>query len=238
MATRTHAQEKNCDDVSGIWESTEEIDNSDCGIPDQTINYTYELIQQGCVVTVKENNVKATVKGDKIYWPQRIIPGRMAGSTVTLEAAVSQVVGNTSTGKRVWSWTDGTRSCSGTSLWTDNRLPRKDTDSASTLPAIAHRDLITAEELFGDKYKGDGPVRNAYFMPFKDAGPALHEFSGTVVIASTKMSYRRIWASGSFGSFPELEINFFSYQDRLVPVDRNADARLSSKRNVAIPLWV
>jgi hypothetical protein len=26
---------------------------------------------------------------------------------------------------------------------------------------------------------------------------------------------------GSFGSFPELEINFFSYQDRLVPVERN-----------------
>ena len=78
LVTGVHAEEKDCEDVSGIWKSTVEIDNSDCGVPDQTINYTYELVQDGCVVTVKENKVKADVRDDKIYWPQRIIPGRRA----------------------------------------------------------------------------------------------------------------------------------------------------------------
>jgi CubicO group peptidase (beta-lactamase class C family) len=221
LATGVHAEEKNCEDVSGIWKSTEEIENSDCGVPNQTISYTYELIQNGCVVTVKDKEHKAVVKDDKIYWPQRIIPGRMVGSTVTLEAGVSQVVGNRATGKRGWTWADGTRSCSGTIIWTDIKLPPEDTESASTVPATAHRDRLTADELFGDKYQGDGPVRNEYFMPFEGAGPALHDFSGTLSVASTKMPYRRIWASGDFGSFPALEVNFFSYQDRLVPVERN-----------------
>jgi CubicO group peptidase (beta-lactamase class C family) len=216
-----HAEENICEDVSGTWASTEEIDNSKCGFPDQTISYTYELIQIGCVVTVKGKEHKAVVRGDRIYWPARSIPGRRAGSTVTLEAGVSQVSGNKSTGKRFWSWTDGTNSCFGTIVWTDIKQPSKDTELASTVPATTHRDRLTADELFGGKYKGDGPVQNDYFMPFEDADPALHEFSGTLAIASTKMYYQRLWASGDFGSFPALKLNFFTYQDHLVPVERN-----------------
>jgi hypothetical protein len=108
LATGVYAEEKKCEDVSGIWKSTEEIDNSDCGVPNQTMSYTYELIQNGCVVTIKDKAHKAVVRDDKMYWPQRTIPGRIAGSKVTLEAGVSQVVGNTATGKRIWTWTDGT----------------------------------------------------------------------------------------------------------------------------------
>jgi hypothetical protein len=216
-----HAEENICEDVSGTWASTEEIDNSNCGFPNQTISYTYELIQNGCVVTVKGKEHKAVVRADRIYWPARSIPGRKVGSTVTMEAGVSQVSGNKATGKRFWKWTDGTNSCSGTTVWTDIKLPRKDTESASTVPATTHRDRLTADELFGDIYKGDGPVQNDYFMPFEDAEPALHQFSGTLTIASTKMSYRHIWARGNFGSFPALKANFFTYQDHLVPVERN-----------------
>ena len=47
------AEAQKCIDVSGIWSGTEEIDNSDCGFPNRTISYTYELIQDGCNVTVK-----------------------------------------------------------------------------------------------------------------------------------------------------------------------------------------
>jgi CubicO group peptidase (beta-lactamase class C family) len=217
------AEEKKCEDVSGTWASTEEIDNSNCGFPNQTISYTYELIQNGCVVTVKGKEHKAVVRGDRIYWPPRSIPGRQASSTVTMEAGVSQVSGNKATGKRFWNWTDGTKSCSGTIVWTEVKLPSKDTELASTVPASTHRDRLTADELFGDKYKGDSPVQNDYFMPFEDADPALHEFSGTLAIAATKMSYRHIWARvrGNFGSFPALKANFFTHQDHLVPVERN-----------------
>jgi len=213
-----HAEEQKCLDVSGTWAGTVKIDNSNCGFPDQTISYTYELIQNGCVVTVKGEEHNAVVRGDKIYWPPRSIPGRPAGFTVTLEEGVSQVSGYNATGKRLWTRTDGTKSCSGTLVWTDVKLPPKDTNLASTI-----REQLTADELFGDKYKGDGPVQNDYFMPFEDAEPALHKFSGKLAIASTKLTYRHIWArvKGNFGPFPAIKASFFSYQDHLVPVERN-----------------
>jgi CubicO group peptidase (beta-lactamase class C family) len=223
LVTGVHSEEQKCVDVSGTWERTEEIDNSDCGFPNQTTSYTYELIQNGCVVTVKGKETKAVVRGDRIYWPLRTIPGRPAGFAVTLEVGVSQVSGNKATGERSWTRTDGTISCSGTIVWTAVKRPPKDPESASTVPAPTHRDRLGAEELFGDKSKGDGPVQNKYFMPTEDADPALHEFSGTLAIASTKMFYRHIWMMGSanFGPFPEFKANFFTYQDHLVPVERN-----------------
>jgi CubicO group peptidase (beta-lactamase class C family) len=73
------AEEEKCEDVSGIWETTVKIDNSNCGFPNQTISFTYELIQNGCVLTVKGRGHKAVVKGDRIYWPGGTIPGRLAG---------------------------------------------------------------------------------------------------------------------------------------------------------------
>jgi hypothetical protein len=223
LATGIHAEEQKCIDVSGTWSGTTEIDNSDCGFPNRTISYTYELIQDGCNVTVKGEDYKVEVRGDKIYWLPRTIPGRPAGFTVTLEEGVSQVSGNKATGKRFWTRTDGTQSCSGTIVWTDVKLPPKDTNLASAVPAPPNREQLTAAELFGDKYQGDGPVQNDYFMPFENADPALHAFSGMLTIASTKMSYRHIWtmAKRNFGSFPALKANFFTYQDHLVPVERN-----------------
>jgi CubicO group peptidase (beta-lactamase class C family) len=212
------AKEQKCIDVSGTWEGTSEIDNSDCGFPNQTISYTYELIQDGCVATIKGEEYKVEVRGNRIYWPPRSIPGRPAGFTVNLEEGVSQVSGNKATGQRLWTRTDDIQSCSGTIVWTDVRLPPKDTEPAST-----HRERLTANELFGDKYKGDGPVQNSYFMPSKNAVPALHEFSGTLDIASTPMTYHYIWVRGreNLGPFPALKTNFFTYQEHLVPIERN-----------------
>jgi hypothetical protein len=121
-----YAEEKKCEDVSGTWSTTVEIDNSNCGFPNQTISFTYEMIQNGCVLTVKGRGHNAVVKGDRIHWPGGTIPGRLAGSTVTLEEGVSQVSGNKATGKRSWTWTDGTKTCTGTNIWTDVRLPHRD----------------------------------------------------------------------------------------------------------------
>lgn len=129
-AIGVHAEEQKWVDVSGTWAGTVEIDNSNYGFPDQTISYTYELIQNGCVVTIKGEKHKAVVRGDKIYWPPRSIPGRPAGFTITLEAGVSQVSGNKATGKRFWTRTDGTKSCSGAIVWTDVKVPCKDTNLA------------------------------------------------------------------------------------------------------------
>ena len=224
LAMGVQAEEKDCIDVSGTWDSTEEIDASNCGGAIRTARYTYELIQNDCIVIVKrkgEKDVQAEVRDNKIYWPKRKIPGRQAGSTVILEEGVSRVSGDKAIGGRHWTWTKGAKSCSGTTSWIDIKQQSKHTKMPSTVPSPAHRDKIIADDLWADKYKGDGPVNNDYFMPFGNAEPALHEFSGTLTIASSKMSYRSIWASENLISFPELKLHFFTYQDHLVPIERN-----------------
>ncbi len=220
LVVEVHGTDENCIDVSGRWESIQEIDATACGGKKWTNNYTYELIQDGCIVTLKGEEQKAEVIGNNVHWPQHSFPGRRGG-TVTTEASVVQVIGNKISDRGTWSWTDGTNTCSGKIYRTDIKLPGKETESATTDPSALHRDRITADELFADTYKGDSPVQNDYFMPLKDADPAFHSLSGTLSIESTKMSHRLIWASENVGSFPALKINFFTYKEHLVPVDRN-----------------
>ena len=52
LAMGIQAEEKECIDVSGTWVSTAEIDASNCGGAIRTARYTYELIQNGCIVIV------------------------------------------------------------------------------------------------------------------------------------------------------------------------------------------
>ena len=111
FATGIRAKEQKCIDISGTWSGTLEIDNSDCGFPNSNISYTYELIQDGCVAAIKGEAYKVEVRGNRIYWPPRSIPGRPAGFTVQLEEGVSQVKGNKATGQRSWTRTDGNQSC-------------------------------------------------------------------------------------------------------------------------------
>ena len=110
------AEEKECIDVSGTWTATEEINNSDCGVPNSTEHYTYQLIQKDCTVICKRGQKEdppAKVVGNQIYWPEHKKPGRQAGTTIVLEAAVSLVNGNKATGKRHWTATRGTKTCAG-----------------------------------------------------------------------------------------------------------------------------
>lgn len=106
------------------------------------------------------------------------------------------------------------------------RLQQIDTEDISkveTTPTAAPGDQITARDLFADSYQGMGPVDNANFMPPDYAKPALHEFCGTLIIAATKISGRRIGPTviRNFGSFPALKVNFFTFQSHLVPIERN-----------------
>ena len=222
LVIRIHAEEQQCIDISGTWAVTAEIDASNCGGTKRIENSTDELIQIGCIVTSKdEENNKSEVKGDRIYLPDRSIPGNQVGSKVILQDRVAQVSGNKQTGKSNWTWTDGRNSCSGTTEWTAIKLSSKDIESVSIVPSTLQRDLLKTDELFADTYQGNGPVHNDYFMPFKDAGPAIHKFSRRLSMSSTKMTHRIIGASGNVGSFPALQINFFTYKDHLVPVERN-----------------
>jgi CubicO group peptidase (beta-lactamase class C family) len=100
---------------------------------------------------------------------------------------------------------------------------RTDTEFVSSAQVTAHKERLTATDLFTDHYQGAGPVHNALFMPADNASPPLHKFAGTLIIEATKISGRSLEATGrrSFGSFPALKVNFFTLQDHLVPVERN-----------------
>jgi hypothetical protein len=149
FAPGIHAEEQKCIDVSGTWSGTLEIDNSDCGFANQTISYTYEFIQKGCIATIKGEANKVEVRGGRIYWPPRSIPGRPAGFTVNLEEGISQVSGNKATGKRFWTRTDGTQSCSGTIVWTDIKLQSKDTQLGSSVPGPTRREWLRRMNCLG-----------------------------------------------------------------------------------------
>ena len=103
------------------------------------------------------------------------------------------------------------------------QLQHTDAEFVSIAPTTDGRERLTANELFSGIYQGAGPVHNTYFMPIDNVNPALHNFSGTLVIAATKMSGRRVGASviRSFGTFPALKVKFFTYQEHLVPTERN-----------------
>ena len=80
------------------------------------------------------------------------------------------------------------------------------------------RDELTAETLFdsdSDRFEG---IHNGWFMPVGDTDPALHEFSGRLIISETEMA--GFDGRHAFdGWFPEIEIGFVSYKDHLIPVD-------------------
>lgn len=105
------------------------------------------------------------------------------------------------------------------------RLQHIDSEVISNVSNLntVHRDQLTADELLSGEYRREGPVHNTNFMPIGNTSPALHKLSGTLIIAGTKMSGRRAGASviRTFGTFPALKVNFFTYQNHLVPIVRN-----------------
>ena len=91
LVVEVHGKDEKCIDVSGRWESIQEIDATACEGEKSTRTFTYELIQDGCIVTVKGSEQKGEVIGNNIHWPQHSFPGRICG-TVTSEASVVQVI--------------------------------------------------------------------------------------------------------------------------------------------------
>ena len=88
LLIRVNAEEQQCIDVSGIFELTKEVEASNCGGTKRIENATFELIQNGCIVTVKgDENNKSEIIGDNIYLLERSVPGNQAGSTVIVQGS-------------------------------------------------------------------------------------------------------------------------------------------------------
>ncbi len=85
------------------------------------------------------------------------------------------------------------------------------------------RDRITVEDLFASDYTEDRPVNCAYYSPMGDSGPALHDLEGTLTVSEFKMfdsvPVNQVKHS-SMGYFPGFSVEFFTYEDNLVSVQR------------------
>ena len=91
------------------------------------------------------------------------------------------------------------------------------------LPDTQPRDKLLAETLLDPDYLPNSPVHNGYFMPRADAGPALHNFNGRLrvdefVMQDSISNGTPRSENGRF--FPGFSSEFFTYDDYLVPVNR------------------
>jgi len=89
--------------------------------------------------------------------------------------------------------------------------------------AAAEREHITNKELADTGYVPSEPVQNANYLPVGEAGAAHHAFSGALVLSATEMKVKPDFkARKVLGKdpqiFPGAALQFYSYNDDLVPV--------------------
>lgn len=91
------------------------------------------------------------------------------------------------------------------------------------LPATQERDELLAKTLLDPEHIPPNPVHNGYFTPRGDTAPAPHDFNGTLHVAEFVMQ-DSIPAdtprSESGRYFPGFTAEFFTYDDYLVPANR------------------
>ena len=86
------------------------------------------------------------------------------------------------------------------------------------------RDELTYADLMANEYAGEGPVDNRYLAPPDGALAAEHTFEGTLTIPEFKLAMQQHSPGSPRGShtfFPEVAVDFFSYEDHLVPAERD-----------------
>jgi CubicO group peptidase (beta-lactamase class C family) len=81
------------------------------------------------------------------------------------------------------------------------------------------RDRLTYDELMAADYSVEGPIDNGYFLPVGESAPALHAFQGTLTVARVRMGISDL-SYASYRYFPGFSVDFFTYEDYLVPADR------------------
>lgn len=86
------------------------------------------------------------------------------------------------------------------------------------------RDELTYAGLMAEEYGGAGPVANNYLAPPAGAQEAKDVFEGTLTIPEFEMVYENHGSGlprGGRTFFPEISADFFSYEDYLVPAERD-----------------
>ena len=81
------------------------------------------------------------------------------------------------------------------------------------------RDQLVFDQLTSDSISIENPVDNKYFLPVGVSSPVLHEFKGTLSVPRTEMQ-KSTPKYNEYQYFPEFSVDFFTYEDYLVPTTR------------------
>jgi hypothetical protein len=90
--------------------------------------------------------------------------------------------------------------------------------------SYGQRDRLTEADLMGAEYQGNSPVNTIYFAPMDNAAPARHELEGTITVPGFGMVDGLPAGTGipdSWRYFPGFSVEFFTYEDYLVPAVRD-----------------
>lgn len=88
------------------------------------------------------------------------------------------------------------------------------------------REELAYEEMMSPNMEGSSPIANLHFLPGASASAATHSFSGvlsipeSVMITEPKAIEPKRFKGKSNQLFPDVQISFFTVDDRLVPVER------------------
>jgi CubicO group peptidase (beta-lactamase class C family) len=93
---------------------------------------------------------------------------------------------------------------------------------AFTPLALDERDRLTATELMADEYQGEGLVHNDYLLPVGESAAALHRLEGMLTVPEFEMEFdaHAGGVSASEEYFPGFSVEFLTYEEYLVPANR------------------
>ena len=109
-----------CENVAGTWNAAETVHSDACGTGTLHTTRQYVITQTGCEVTLAAGGSTFTgaVCDSGMSWTGHYPLG---SGTTTINSASVTLAGTSLTGTLNWSWTNGTKSCTGT---TDLTAPR------------------------------------------------------------------------------------------------------------------
>lgn len=110
-------------DLTDSWSISETVDATGCGEGTLVDDWTLTATQSGNSLTAVTpvGTFTGTVSGSRVRWSGDY-PEDGGTTTITVTATIDSS-GDALSGTSTWSWTDGTNSCSGTSVFTGTRNP-------------------------------------------------------------------------------------------------------------------
>jgi CubicO group peptidase (beta-lactamase class C family) len=85
---------------------------------------------------------------------------------------------------------------------------------------VKQRDVLTQSDLMADDHEQESPVNNTYLTPIGVVGPPLHHIEGLLTVPQFQMHASDSQA-GSQSLFPGFSVEFFTYEEYLVPAQRD-----------------